>query len=316
MYTEVDPKSEYPDERIPPQRQGSEQLAKATKDLMSLDTTSLRWSESADRHTAYTPVPSSSTSASTSSTTGSGLTLNSSFRHQPPNAISHTSPLNGFAQPQSPSVFNGSMAHLQRSPLTVAPNHTFDSRSTTSRQSLRSASSEPSPSPPTPPSTKRSHPSPSDLSLQTSGASSSRTQASSKKRKTSPSARPNAALSGNSGNGTGKPALLSPSQKKANHIQSEQKRRANIRRGYDALCETVPALREAIRLEEEEQAAQAAADSRSKGRKKNRKKNAALSDGAEKMDGRAGPKSENVVLQKSELPAFELSKRSELMLLP
>ncbi len=45
--------------------------------------------------------------------------------------------------------------------------------------------------------------------------------------------------------------LLSPSQKKANHIQSEQKRRANIRRGYEALCETVPALREAIREEEE-----------------------------------------------------------------
>ncbi|KZV97893.1 hypothetical protein EXIGLDRAFT_729411 [Exidia glandulosa HHB12029] len=37
-------------------------------------------------------------------------------------------------------------------------------------------------------------------------------------------------------------ALLSPSQKKANHIQSEQKRRANIRRGYDALCAAVPAL--------------------------------------------------------------------------
>ncbi|KAI6042585.1 hypothetical protein EDC04DRAFT_967759 [Pisolithus marmoratus] len=46
-------------------------------------------------------------------------------------------------------------------------------------------------------------------------------------------------------------ALLSPSQKKANHIQSEQKRRANIRRGYDALCEIVPALREACRAEEE-----------------------------------------------------------------
>lgn len=45
-------------------------------------------------------------------------------------------------------------------------------------------------------------------------------------------------------------ALLSPSQKRANHIQSEQKRRANIRRGYEALCEVVPALREAIRLEE------------------------------------------------------------------
>lgn len=51
--------------------------------------------------------------------------------------------------------------------------------------------------------------------------------------------------------GSSKPALLSPSQKRANHIQSEQKRRANIRRGYEALCEAVPALREAIRLEEE-----------------------------------------------------------------
>ena len=48
-----------------------------------------------------------------------------------------------------------------------------------------------------------------------------------------------------------KPALLSPSQKRANHIQSEQKRRANIRKGYEALCEVVPALRDAIRAEEE-----------------------------------------------------------------
>lgn len=48
-----------------------------------------------------------------------------------------------------------------------------------------------------------------------------------------------------------KPALLSPSQKRANHIQSEQKRRANIRKGYEALCEAVPALRDAIRVEED-----------------------------------------------------------------
>lgn len=52
------------------------------------------------------------------------------------------------------------------------------------------------------------------------------------------------------GNGQ-RQALLSPSQKRANHIQSEQKRRANIRRGYEALCEVVPSLREAIRAEEE-----------------------------------------------------------------
>ena len=52
-----------------------------------------------------------------------------------------------------------------------------------------------------------------------------------------------------------KGTLLSPSQKRANHIQSEQKRRANIRRGYEALCEVVPALREAIRAEEERELA-------------------------------------------------------------
>jgi hypothetical protein len=55
---------------------------------------------------------------------------------------------------------------------------------------------------------------------------------------------------GEASNGA-KPALLSPSQKRANHIQSEQKRRANIRKGYEALTEAVPALREAIRAEEE-----------------------------------------------------------------
>lgn len=36
--------------------------------------------------------------------------------------------------------------------------------------------------------------------------------------------------------------LLSESQKKANHIASEQKRRANIRIGFDHLVDIVPAL--------------------------------------------------------------------------
>ncbi len=102
-----------------------------------------------------------------------------------------------------------------------------------------------------------------------------------------------------------KGVLLSPSQKRANHIQSEQKRRANIRRGYEALCETVPALREAIRAEEERERAEADdADAKGKGRaasgaggadrgKKKRKIE------SERADGRAGPRSENVVLQKS-----------------
>ncbi|KAF7316688.1 BHLH domain-containing protein [Mycena chlorophos] len=96
-----------------------------------------------------------------------------------------------------------------------------------------------------------------------------------------------------------KPALLSASQKKANHIQSEQKRRANIRRGYEALCESVPALREAIREEEAAQAArQAQSEGSSKG-KRSRGRGRSGDDGAEKTDGRAGPRSENVVLSKT-----------------
>lgn len=87
-------------------------------------------------------------------------------------------------------------------------------------------------------------------------------------------------------------ALLSPSQKKANHIQSEQKRRANIRRGYDALCDMVPALREACQAEEERTFANG------KSRRRRGKGRSACDDG-EKTDGRAGPRSENVVLSKS-----------------
>ena len=94
--------------------------------------------------------------------------------------------------------------------------------------------------------------------------------------------------------------LLSASQKRANHIQSEQKRRANIRRGYEALCESVPALKEAIRKEEEETAAMlenaASVSSRNAARKKKAKN---VVDDGEKIDGRAGPRSENIVLQKS-----------------
>ncbi|KAH9902891.1 hypothetical protein C8Q73DRAFT_785517 [Cubamyces lactineus] len=110
-----------------------------------------------------------------------------------------------------------------------------------------------------------------------------------------------------------KGALLSPSQKRANHIQSEQKRRANIRRGYEALCEVVPALREAIRAEEERERAGAGAgdggDDGSGGKAKARGVGGGGAGGdkgkkkrkgeGEKADGRAGPRSENVVLQKT-----------------
>ncbi|KAI0031205.1 hypothetical protein K488DRAFT_13538, partial [Vararia minispora EC-137] len=102
-----------------------------------------------------------------------------------------------------------------------------------------------------------------------------------------------------------KPALLTPSQKKANHIQSEQKRRANIRRGYEALCETVPALVEAIRAEDAASAAQAAQEVGGKRRRARAKTSATVmavaggDDGQDKIDGRAGPRSENVVLAKT-----------------
>ncbi|KAG8863168.1 hypothetical protein FRB96_009350 [Tulasnella sp. 330] len=87
------------------------------------------------------------------------------------------------------------------------------------------------------------------------------------------------------------PQLLSNSQKKLNHIHSEQKRRANIRRGYDSLCDVVPALRDAIIAEDKE--------CERTGRKRGRGR--LLGDDGEKLDGRAGPRSESVVLQKSML---------------
>ncbi|KAG6821339.1 hypothetical protein H0H93_000200 [Arthromyces matolae] len=99
-----------------------------------------------------------------------------------------------------------------------------------------------------------------------------------------------------------KPALLTASQKKANHIQSEQKRRANIRRGYEALCECVPALREAIREEEEAlTAANVSSLSKTSNASGKRKAKSTIKgkSGDEKLDGRAGPRSENVVLSKT-----------------
>ncbi|KAJ2932116.1 hypothetical protein H1R20_g4994, partial [Candolleomyces eurysporus] len=101
--------------------------------------------------------------------------------------------------------------------------------------------------------------------------------------------------------------------KKADHIQSEQKRRANIRRGYEALCETFPALREAVREEEEDiqwAAALAAAGlangglkGKAPGKKRAAKKKEVEEGGngsgaKDKINGQAGPRSDNVVLSK------------------
>ncbi|CAO1634955.1 unnamed protein product [Parajaminaea phylloscopi] len=96
--------------------------------------------------------------------------------------------------------------------------------------------------------------------------------------------------------------LLTEAEKKANHIASEQKRRANIRKGYEMLCAGVPALREALEKEDGEE-----------GDDDNKGANAAMSGageggsgggqgydvGGERLDGRAGPRSEAVVLGKS-----------------
>jgi hypothetical protein len=101
-----------------------------------------------------------------------------------------------------------------------------------------------------------------------------------------------------------KPALLSTAQKKANHIASEQKRRAAIRAGYEGLCTVVPALRAAV--EEFEDRVKKAGSGKGEGKKRrgSHSGNGALMGGievgGEKVDGRAGPKSEAVVLGKCE----------------
>ncbi|GAA5860322.1 hypothetical protein JCM1840_002862 [Sporobolomyces johnsonii] len=104
-----------------------------------------------------------------------------------------------------------------------------------------------------------------------------------------------------------KPALLTAEQKKANHIASEQKRRAAIRAGYDGLCEVVPALKAAV-SEFEERVRKAGAGGAGKGSRKGKEAGSTSKTGAlmggievggEKIDGRAGPKSEAVVLSKT-----------------
>lgn len=81
--------------------------------------------------------------------------------------------------------------------------------------------------------------------------------------------------------------LLTEAEKKANHIASEQKRRANIRKGYEMLCAGVPALREALEKEG------------GGGGGGGEDGDTSYDVGGERIDGRAGPRSEAVVLGKS-----------------
>ncbi|PWN40420.1 hypothetical protein IE81DRAFT_349274 [Ceraceosorus guamensis] len=99
--------------------------------------------------------------------------------------------------------------------------------------------------------------------------------------------------------------LLTDAEKKANHIASEQKRRANIRKGYEMLCDLVPNLREALGAEA---SAAAAAEKSRDGSSMDTdpspapaasKKKEGWEVGGEKIDGRAGPRSEAIVLHET-----------------
>ncbi|CAD6571341.1 MAG: hypothetical protein CYPHOPRED_004397 [Cyphobasidiales sp. Tagirdzhanova-0007] len=119
--------------------------------------------------------------------------------------------------------------------------------------------------------------------------------------------------------GAGPPkAVLTDAQKKANHIASEQKRRTAIRSAYDDLCNIVPALRAAVQ-EYEERLSKLhglhAASEQSQARKGEEDGpqqhpppppltvagvlTGGIEVGGEKVDGRAGPKSEAIVLGKT-----------------
>lgn len=106
-----------------------------------------------------------------------------------------------------------------------------------------------------------------------------------------------------------KPALLSAEQKKTNHIASEQKRRAAIRLGYESLCNVVPSLRAAVEEFEARVKKLGHGKNGTSGGRKARGSgtgpiagplSGGIEVGGEKVDGRAGPKSEAVVLGKSE----------------
>lgn len=104
---------------------------------------------------------------------------------------------------------------------------------------------------------------------------------------------------GDKGNKKPPHVLLTDAEKKANHIASEQKRRANIRKGYELLCAGVPALRDALDGEGEgENAGERDGEDEEGGGAANGS-GVGGGGGADRVDGRAGPRSEAVVLGKS-----------------
>ncbi|KAL4064374.1 hypothetical protein J3A83DRAFT_4101160 [Scleroderma citrinum] len=258
---------DIPHDHVPPS-QGREALTKATRDLMSLDADKwrhpLRQSAGGSPATPHHRYPQPQNSFSF---------LFSTLPHSTPGVVCN--------EPPSRLQSGGSSHRSQPSPLgnSHARPSAYDHRS-----------SPPTCHTPTGPSGSSS-----STQSSTPGPSSAQTSpgVDGKRHHLSNGAAPQSSSSEVKPSQNNRTALLSPSQKKANHIQSEQKRRANIRRGYDALCEMVPALREACQAEEE----RILAHGKSKGRRRGKGRTAC--DDGEKADGRAGPRSENVVLSKT-----------------
>ncbi|ESK93966.1 helix-loop-helix dna-binding domain protein [Moniliophthora roreri MCA 2997] len=319
-----------------PHAKGKEALARATKDLMSLDSNS--WSSPSStsshfQHRTYSYGPQSSQPPQYGYDHSQSSSQNPLFQPQ-----HHRHPIQQAPFPY-PSKLNsaplvsshhshpepsGSSHHVPH-PISIAPIHTLsagaNSGSSSSLRPYNTVSSPPTtsssnssysftgsssglnngsssatiPSPPSSESVKANATSEGTSSNKRPLDSTSVTNSANKRpRPSPPSATMNGTITPN------KSTLLSPSQKKANHIQSEQKRRANIRRGYEALCETVPALREAIRLEEEVQVNAQNGARKANGRAKRGRGRGKVDEGTgEKIDGRAGPRSENIVLGKT-----------------
>ncbi|KIK36539.1 hypothetical protein CY34DRAFT_811228 [Suillus luteus UH-Slu-Lm8-n1] len=277
-------------EHMPPAH-GREALAQATKDLMSLDTDKWRYP------LPHTPSPRESPSEQPVT------------RHPQPqsNALSFL-----YSTRRERRVQSGDAAPPRSQPPTRSRTHipplqrTVDPSSVSTRTRARtfafgntSSSSSSSQSPIDPSSSVSSfsthNTTPAPVSSNKRSPPADHT-ASNKRRRQSSVASQQVASASDAGRAS---TLLSPSQKKANHIQSEQKRRANIRRGYEALCDIVPSLREAMLAEAMEEEAAAAANGKKGGGGRRRCKGKAANDDNDKVDGRSGPKSEHVVLSKT-----------------
>ena len=279
-----------------PQRPEAPKLKKATLDLMSLDVSGTNglpspghWHKPSTNSKQSHPYPMQADRAVPSDRPA--LVIENVRQIYPPYSSSNSPPSVGVASPSSTFPCPSTTSDVLRSSSGRLPTRS------SSKRSFDTVSPSTPAQPPASPSysssiqkSKRSRQSTPPLQRASDSSQSSTSSSSSRQ--------PVQTQEGASS--SSRSQLLSASQKRANHIQSEQKRRANIRRGYEALCETIPALKEAIRKEDEEAAAMLANSGGGSSRNAARKKKAKnTNDDGEKLDGRAGPRSENIVLQKS-----------------